>query len=47
MSDASKREAKQKWANEKPLLDNARILSGIFITEPEDEDFQERHENRS
>ena len=35
--DASKRKAKQKWAIEKPKLDNARQLRGIFFIEPEDE----------
>ena len=40
MSDASKRKAKQKWAIEKPKLDNARKLRGIFFIEPEDEVFK-------
>ena len=40
VSDASIRKAKQKWAIEKPKLDNARKLSGIFFIEPEDEDFK-------
>ena len=40
MSDASKRKAKQKFAIEKPKLDNARKLRGIFFIEPEDEDFK-------
>ena len=31
MSDASKREEKQKWAIEKPKLDNARRLRGIHF----------------
>ena len=33
MSDTSKRKAKQKWAIEKPKLDNARQLRGIFFIE--------------
>ena len=37
MSDASKRKAKQKWAIEKPKLDNAIKLRGIFFIEPNDE----------
>ena len=38
MSDAAKRKAKQTWAIEKPKLDNARQVSGIFyIPEPDDE----------
>ena len=40
MSDAAKRKAKQKWAIEKPKLDNARQVRGIFFIEPEDEDFK-------
>ena len=40
MSDASKRNAKQKWAIEKPKLDNVRKLRGIFFTERLDEDFK-------
>ena len=40
MSDASKKKAKQRWAVEKPNLDNARQLLGIFFIEPEDEEFR-------
>ena len=40
MSGASKRKAKRKWAIEKPKLDNARKLRGIYFIEPEDEDFK-------
>ena len=40
MSDASKRKAKQKWAIEKPKLDNARKSRGIFFIEPNDEQFK-------
>ena len=40
ISDASKREAKQKWVIEKPKLDNARRLRGIFFIEPDDEEFE-------
>ena len=32
--------AKQRWAFEKPQLDNARELSGIFFIEPNDEEFK-------
>ena len=45
MSDAPKRKAKQKWAIEKPKLDNARHLRGIFFNEPEDEDFENTMKN--
>ena len=31
MSDASKRKEKQRWAVEKPKLDNARRLHGIYL----------------
>ena len=39
-SDAAKKKAKQRWAIEKPKLDNARHLRGIFIIEPDDEEFK-------
>ena len=35
-----KRKAKQRWAVEKPKLDNARQLRGIFFVEPNDEGFK-------
>ena len=38
MSDASKRKEKQKWAIEKPKLQNARRLRGIFFTAPDDDE---------
>ena len=38
MSDAAKSKAKQKCAFEKPKLDNARQLRGIFFIEPDDEE---------
>ena len=41
MSDASKRKARQKWTIEKPKLDNARKLRGIFFVETEDEEFKD------
>ena len=40
MSDAAKKKAKQRWAIEKPKLDNARQLRGTFFIEPSDEEFQ-------
>ena len=40
MSDAAKTEAKQRWAIEKPKLDNARQLRGIFFIKPNDEEFK-------
>ena len=39
-SDASKRKEKQKWTIEKPKLDNARRLRGIYFIDPEDEEFK-------
>ena len=40
MSDASKRKEKQKWAIEKPMLNNARRLRGICFIDPDDEAFK-------
>ena len=40
ISDASKKKAKQRWAIEKPKLDNTRQLRGIFFIEPNDEEFK-------
>ena len=41
MSEASKRKQKLKWAIEKPKLDNARKLRGIYFIDPADDDFKE------
>ena len=40
MSDAAKRKEKQKWAIQKPKLDNARRLRGIYFIDPDDEEFK-------
>ena len=40
MSDAAKKKAKQRWAFEKPKLDNAGQLRGMFLIEPHDEEFK-------
>ena len=40
MDRLSKRKEKQTWAIEKPKLDNARRLRGIFFLEPDDEEFK-------
>ena len=40
MSDAAKKNAKQRWAIEKPKLENARQLTGIDFIEPNDEEFK-------
>ena len=47
MSDASKRKAKQKWIIEKPKLDSARRLRGIFFIETDDEDIKHAMKKRS
>ena len=39
MSEASERKEMQKWAIEKPKLDNTRKLLGIYFIDP-DEDFK-------
>ena len=39
-SDAANKKAKQRWAIEKPKLDNARQLRGIFFIEPNDGEFK-------
>ena len=38
-------EEKHKWAIEKPKLDNARRLRGIYFIDPEDKEFKETIEN--
>ena len=40
LSDAANKKARQRWAIEKPKLDNARQLRGIFFIEPNDEEFK-------
>ena len=41
---AQKRE-KQEWANEKPTLDNARRLRGIYFIDPDDGDYKDTIRN--
>ena len=41
MSRAAQRKEKQQWAIEKPKLDNARTLSGIYFIDPYDREFKE------
>ena len=36
---------RQKWSNEKPKLDNARRLRGIYFTDPDDKEFKETIKN--
>ena len=45
MSDASKRNEKQKWAVEKPKLDNARRLRGIYFIDPDDGELKDIMKN--
>ena len=45
MSDVSKRKEKQKWAIERPKLDNARRLRGIHFIDPKDEEFKDIMKN--
>ena len=40
MSDAAKKKAEHRCAIEKPKLDSARQLKGIFFIEPNDEEFK-------
>ena len=45
MCDASKRKEMQKCAVEKPKLDNARRLRGIYFIDPDDEEFKDIMKN--
>ena len=47
MSDASKRKEKQMWAIEKPKLDNAGRLRGIYFIDPADAEFNETFKKKS
>ena len=40
MSDAAKKKATQRWSIEKPNLDNAGLLRGIYFIDPSDEEFK-------
>ena len=41
----SKLKEKHKWSNEKPKLDNASRLRGIYFIDPEDKEFKETIKN--
>ena len=45
MSDAAKSKMKQKWAVQKPKLDHARQIRGIFFIEPDDEELKHTMKN--
>ena len=38
---AGQNREKQEWAKEKPKFDNARRLRGIYLFDPEDENYKE------
>ena len=41
MSKAVEKKGKQEWALEKPKLDNARKLRGIYFIDPEGGEYKE------
>ena len=45
MGKHAKLKEKQKWSNEKPKLDNARKLRGIYSIDPVDKEFKETIKN--
>ena len=45
MGKNAKLKEKQKWSNEKPYLENARKLRGIYFIDPEDKEFKETIKN--
>ena len=45
MGKSAKLKEKQKWSYEKPHLDNARKLRGIYFIDPEDKEFKETIKN--
>ena len=45
MGRNAKLKERQKWSHEKPQLDNARKLRGIYFIDPEDKEFKETIKN--
>ena len=45
MGKNAKLKEKHKWSNEKPKLDNARRLRGIYFIDPEDKELKETIKN--
>ena len=45
MGRNAKLKERQKWSHEKPKLDNARTLRGIYFIDPEDKEFKETIKN--
>ena len=43
---AAQNREKQEWAKEKPKLDNARRLRGIYFIDPDDEEYREIYQKR-
>ena len=41
LGKAAQNREKQEWAKEKPKLDNARKMRGIYFIDPDDEEYQE------
>ena len=46
MSKVAKKHEKEAWAIEKPKLDNARKLRGIYFVDPEEEEYEETRRKR-
>ena len=46
MSKAAQRKEKQQWTIQKPKVDNAGKLSGIYFMDPEDTEFKETMKTR-
>ena len=38
---AAQNQEKQEWANERPILDNARKLKGIYFVDPDEKEYPE------
>ena len=45
MGKNAKLKERQKWSNEKPKLNNARRLRGIYFIDPEDKEFKDTIKN--
>ena len=45
MGKIAKLKERQKWSHEKPQLDNARKLRGIYFIDPKDKEFKETIKN--
>ena len=45
MGKTAQLKERQKWSHEKPQLDNARKLRGIYFIDPEEKEFKETIKN--